>query len=105
MKPEPESVTVTYRWGVVASNEPVGIRTVRGYVVILERRNAADGPIGYHFVFFDADGHPIQSFLADDFPLFASAAYAAWKELGLPPIGGSPGEEIATLVPLAAAVT
>lgn len=105
MKPEPESVTTAYRWGVVANDEPVGVRTVRGYVSILERRNAADGPISYYILFFDADGRPIQSFLADDFPLFADAAFAAWKELGLPGVGGGPGGLIATLVPLAAAVT
>ena len=98
-----QSITKEYRWGLVASDEPVGIRTIRGYVTILDRRNARDAPIGYHILFFDAGGRPIQSFLADDFPLFVSAAYAAWHELGLPDIGGSPGpgERIATLIPLA----
>lgn len=95
-----QSKTLEYRWGVVASNEPVGIRTIRGYVTILDRRNAVDGPIGYHILFFDPDGRPIQNFLADDFPLFVSAADAAWKELGLPAIG-SFDSQIATLVPLA----
>ena len=95
-----QTKTLEYRWGVVNSAEPVGIRAVRGYVTILERRNAADGPLGYHILFFDADGLPIQNFLAEDFSLFTSAAYLAWKELGLPPIEGSPDEPVATLVPL-----
>lgn len=96
-----QSKTSEYRWGVVASDEPVGIRTIRGYVTILDRRNAQDSPIGYHILFFDPDGRPIQSFLADDFPLFTSAAYLAWKELGLPDIEGSPDDrQVATLVSL-----
>lgn len=96
-----QSVTIEYRWGVVANDEPVGVRTIRGYVTILERQNARGGPESYHIVFFDVDGRPIQSFLGEDFPLFADAAYMAWKELGLPDIGDSPGKSLATLVPLA----
>lgn len=95
-----QTKTLEYRWGIVATAEPVGIRAVRGYVSILERRNAVDGPLGYHILFFDADGLPIQSFLAEDFPLFTSAAYLAWKSLGLPSIEGSPDEPVAALVPL-----
>jgi hypothetical protein len=100
-----QSKTLEYRWGVVAASEPVGIRTIRGYVTILERQNARGGPLGYHILFFDVDGRPIQSFLVDDFPLFTSAAYLAWKELGLPVLARDAlallGTEIATLVPLA----
>ncbi len=96
-----QSVTIEYRWGVVAANEPVGIRTIKGYVTILERQISSGAPESYHILFFDINGLPIQSFLGEDFPLFADAAYMAWKELGLPDIGGSPGESLAALVPLA----
>ena len=99
MKPEPETVTVTYRWGVVAADEPVDVRTIKGYVTILEHQNSLGAPMSYSILFFDADGLPISHFGAEDFSLFVGAAILAWGELGLP--GVLVVGEAAALVPLA----
>jgi len=96
-KPKPRSTIVEYRWGVFAASEPPDIRTIHGYVTILVHYNSLDAPVSHQIMLSDAEGRPMQTFLADDFPLFVSAAYAAWEELGLPSIG-TPGEEIAQLV-------
>lgn len=95
-KPKPRSTIVEYRWGVFANAEPSAVRTIRGYVTILVYYNGFDAPVAHQIMLSDAEGRPMQSFLADDFSLFVSAAYAAWEELGLPSIG-VPGEEIASL--------
>lgn len=93
---KPRSHIVEYRWGVFANAEPPDIRAIHGYVTILVHQNANGDPVMHQIMFSDAEGRPIQGFLADDFSLFVSAAYAAWKELELPSIG-DPGEGIAPL--------
>lgn len=99
-KPKPRSTNVEYRWGIFANDEPPDVRVIHGYVTILVRYNSNDAPVSHHIMLSDADGRPMQGFLADDFPLFVSAAYAAWEELELPAIsapGGTPGDGIAPL--------
>ncbi len=73
---------------------------LHGYVTILVHYNSLAAPVRHQIMLSDADGRPMQSFLADDFPLFVSAAYAAWEELELPAIrapGGTPGDSTAPL--------
>ena len=72
-----QSVTTEYRWGVVDASEPPDIRTVRGYVTVLEHQSPPDGPVTYKLLFFDADGRPVTAFAFQDFLLFASAAVLA----------------------------
>ncbi len=73
-----QSVTTEYRWGVVDASEPPDIRTVRGYVTVLEHHQSPpDGPVTYKLLFFDADGRPVTAFPFGDFLLFASAAVLA----------------------------
>lgn len=79
----PESIVKTYRWGVVSTDEPPGVRTIRGFVSVLELQTPSGAPTDYRIVFFDIDGHPLQNFSVDDFRLFACAAGLATEELGL----------------------
>lgn len=96
----PESVVRTYRWGVVAADEPAGVRTVRGFIAVLEFCTPSGAPLNYQLAFFNIDGRPLDHFGADDFPLFACAAGLAMAELGLPPHKDSPGH-VAELIVLA----
>lgn len=97
-----QSITVEYKWGVVDASEPVDIRLVRGYVIILERQSPTGATLTYQLLFFHVDGRPMVAFPVEDFLLFASAAALALAELGLPldgwPLADSPA---AALVPLA----
>lgn len=104
MKPEPEFVTTTYRWGVVDSAEPPDVRLVVGYVTVLEHRSPADsGFVDYKLVFFDAEGQPLTAFPPHQFALLASAAALAMAELedeaASMLVNGPP--PLAVLVPLA----
>ena len=77
-----QSITIEYRWGVVDASEPSDIRTVRGYVSILEHQSPADSAVvTYKLMFFDVNGLPIQSFPSQDFLLLASAAALAMAEV------------------------
>ena len=102
-KPKPRSTTVEYRWGIFAREEPPAVRTIHGYVTILVQYNRLDAPVSHQIMLSDAQGRPMQSFLADDFSLFVSAAYAAWEELELPSLGTLGGEiaDLAKIVTLA----
>ncbi len=104
-KPKPRSTTVEYRWGIFARKEPPAVRTIHGYVTILVQYNSLDAPVSHQIMFADAQGRPMQSFLADDFSLFVSAAYAAWEELELPSIGAPGGTAGDGPAPLAKIVT
>lgn len=104
MKPEPEFVTTTYRWGVVDAAEPPDIRPVRGYVTVLEHQSPADGPlVTYKLLFFDADGHPVTAFSFSDFMLMSSAAALAMAAVDEEPIADLDNgpSSVAALVPLA----
>lgn len=99
---EPQSQTAEYRWGVCDASEPAGVRTVKGYVTILDRQTPSSAPIGYRVIFSDPNGLSISNFSIEDFELFTSAVLLARKELGLP-VSDSP-EPIAALVELASGV-
>ena len=79
-----EQITKTYRWGVVAADEPAGVRSVRGFVTVLEFCLPSGAPTSYQLVFFGSDGRPLERFEVDDFRLFACAAGLVLVELGLP---------------------
>ena len=78
-----EQITKTYRWGIVSTNEPAGVRSVRGFVTVLEFCLPSGAPTSYQVVFFDTDGRPLDRFEVDTFRLFACAAGLALEELGL----------------------
>ncbi len=79
-----QRITREYRWGIVDANEPPGVRTIRGFVTVLEFCAPNGAPLDYVVAFFDTDGRPIPTFQADEFKLFACAAGLAMKALGLP---------------------
>lgn len=95
----PESVVRTYRWGIVAAGEPPGVRSVQGFVSVLEFCTPSGAPLSYQLVFFDVDGRPLERFEVGDFRLFACAAGLALEELGLPHADGP--EHAAELIVLA----
>ena len=79
-----ERITKEYRWGIVAADEPAGVRSVRGFVTVLEFCTPSGAPLDYHLVFFGVDGRPLDRFEAEDFRLFACAGGLALDELGRP---------------------
>lgn len=80
--------TAEYRWPVVAVAEPVDVRTIRGYVTILEQQ-AKDGTLlSRRVMFSDPEGRPFQSLAVEDFDVFNDAAQAALVEMGLRSAGG-----------------
>ena len=95
-----ERITREYRWGIVAADEPNGVRSIRGFVTVLEFCTPSGASLSYHLVFFDGDGRPLDRFEVDDFRLFACAAGLALEELGLP-CPDSPLPHIAELILLA----
>ena len=76
-KPEPESVIASYRWAIFDASEPKGVRTVRGYIIILEERARSGAPIEWVTSYHDADGRPKHRFGTDEQRIFASAAEQA----------------------------
>ncbi len=75
--------TNEYRWPVVAVAEPVGVRTIRGYITILEHQTGDGAPLAYRVMFSDSEGRPFQSLAGDDLDVFYDAAQAALVEMGL----------------------
>ncbi len=74
-KPTPESVIASYRWAIFDTSEPKGVRTVRGYIIILEERTVETGaPLEWVTSYHDADGRPKHRFTIDERTIFQSAA-------------------------------
>ncbi len=75
--------TSEWRWPVVDLNEPPGVRTILGYVMILERQTEGGAPISYHVMFLDAEARPLPSLAVEDMDVFYDATQAVLVEMGL----------------------
>lgn len=104
-------VRLEWRWPVVASAEPAGVRTIRGYVVVvMERPNYAEtAPIDsawrvpaadstWAVSFLDSEERSIYAFESDEFWVFAGAAARALSALGLAPGAVGPAEPAGDIV-------
>lgn len=74
-------VTHEWRYPVVDRREPMGIRTVKGYIYVTRRESG--GPPRYGVSIYNAENLPLHVFDPDDFWLFAGAVREALKEIGL----------------------
>lgn len=74
--------TDEYRWPVVDTREPKGVRVPVGYVTILFSEHA-DGTKTRRLMFSNVDGVNFQSFGVEMLDIFYDAAQAALKEMGL----------------------
>ena len=72
-KPAPESVIASYRWAIFDASEPKGVRTVRGYLIILEERTPNGAPLEWVTSYHDANGQPKHRFTSGEQAIFASA--------------------------------
>lgn len=82
--------TTEYRWPVIDTSEPPGIRTVRGHITILVYETEAVAHISRRVVFSDAEGRPLPSIAIEDMRMFYDAAHAALKEMDLLSVLGPP---------------
>ena len=83
-KPAPESVIASYRWAIFDASEPKGVRTVRGYIIILEERTPNGAPLEWITSYHDANGQPKHRFVTDEQRIFASAAEQALATFVVP---------------------
>lgn len=74
--------TDEWRWPVVATAEPEGVRVARGYVTVLTRAGAQE-PCSFRVMFSDAEGRLLQSLPLEDLDIFYDAAYAAFAEMDI----------------------
>lgn len=72
--------TTEYMWGVVATAEPKDVRTIRGYITILEYETEEGAPLSHRVMFSDPKGIPFQSLTVEDLDVFYSATQAALAE-------------------------
>jgi len=78
-----QAKTDEYRWPVVDTREPQGVRVPVGYVTILIRATEEGEPLAYNLILSSADGLTLQSFDPETLDIFYDAAQAALKEMGL----------------------
>lgn len=78
-----------WKWPVVDTREPKGVRTACGYVTIFERQTESGAPLSHHVLFSDFKGHPFQSLAVEDMDIFYDATQAALAEMGY---GDGPSE-------------
>jgi hypothetical protein len=87
--------TDEHRWPVVATAEPEGARTIRGYVAIIEQTEEGAPFCSRRVMFLDTEGRPLQSLALGDLDVFFDAAQAACVELGMRVCGpASPAGDI-----------
>lgn len=98
--PKYNCVRFEWRWPVVASGEPQGVRTIYGYVTVVaeQESQASDAERRWALSFSDSEGRPIYTFGPDEFWVFAGAADRAMAALGMPPGEAGPLEPAGDIV-------
>lgn len=74
-----QGVTHEWRYPVIDRREPVGVRTIKGYITLLRRESG--GRPQFSMLLLDSEGVPIVTWERDDFWLFVGAARAAIEEV------------------------
>ena len=105
------SLRFEWRWPVVASDEPVGVRTIYGYVIVVaemphcclktasvEEATSALEERRWALSFLDSEERPIYVFEPEMFWVFAGAAARALNALGLSPGAAGPREPAGDIV-------
>jgi hypothetical protein len=78
-----QGTTDEWRYPVVSTYEPKGVRVPHGYVTILKHSTKEAGSARFSIHLSDSEGRPIQGLNIEDFWMFYDAARAALDEMGL----------------------
>lgn len=73
--------TLEYRWPVVRTADPPGVRPVVGYVAIIQQETESGAPLQHWVTFLDQNQLLIQSMAMEDVEVFADAAKVAEARL------------------------
>ena len=98
--PALQCVRFEYRWPVVASSEPQGVRTICGYITVVAEHDAKtrDALGRWALSFSDSEERPIYVFEPSEFWVFAGAAARALSTLDLSPGAAGPLEPAGDIV-------